>query len=156
MSASRDGERERRGDDLAADPALQEQAPGAWDGDEHADRELARRRRRAGHARAADQARAAARSWGADVRMEVVERPLAEEDRVRERPEPRRERRRLPCRVRDREVEERRLDRMQPRRAMEREPDAVDGLGRAEGGERLRPVRAGNADRREELEVRYR
>ena len=54
---------------------LQEQAPRSGDGDEHADAQLARRRRAARDARAAERARAAARAGRADVRVEVVERP---------------------------------------------------------------------------------
>ena len=52
------------------------------------------------------EARAVGRSGRADVRVEVVERPVPEEDRVRERSEPRRELRRRAVRARHREREE--------------------------------------------------
>ena len=85
------------------------------------------------------------RARRADVRVEVVERSLAEEDRVRERAVPRRERRGLARRVGDGERQERRLDRAQMRRAVQREPIPVDVCVRVERRQRLRLVRARDA-----------
>src|SRR3954454_5128752 len=93
--ASFDLQGERNRDDVAVRTRLQEQAPRSGHGNENTDAELPRRRRSAGDARAAERARTAARAGRANVRVEVVERPGLEEDRVRERAVPRREPRRL-------------------------------------------------------------
>src|SRR3954468_3510012 len=85
---SRDVQGERRGEGLAVDARLEEEAPLAGRRDEDAHAELARRLRGADDLRAAEDARAPARAARADVGVEVVERPAAEEDRVGERPVP--------------------------------------------------------------------
>src|SRR5437868_9777905 len=85
--------------DAAAVAELEEQAPGAGDRQQHADVELSGPGRAAGDLRAAEHARAAGRRGSADVRVEVVERALPEEDRVGERPVPRVEDDRLAARV---------------------------------------------------------
>ncbi len=74
--------------------------------------------------------------------VEVVERPLAEEDRVRERAEPRRERRRLAIRPRDREPQERRLDRTERGVlcSANRTPSTVWALGRGSACGAYRPA----------------
>src|SRR6476660_4989648 len=81
-NASCDLQSERGGDDMAVDTALQEEPPLSGHGYQHADPQLAGRRRAPGDLRGAEEARAPARAGSADVGMEVVERALTEEDRV--------------------------------------------------------------------------
>src|SRR5439155_9241758 len=135
---------------------LQDKAPGATDGDEHAHRELSTRVRAAGDPRSAERARAAARARTADVGVEIVERPRTEEDRMRERPEPGREAGRRSVGPRDRDLQERRRDRVQSGLAVQREAVAVDDDRRGEGGQAFRVIGAGDRDRTEELEVALR
>src|SRR5205085_10148804 len=105
-----DVQRERGREDVTADPTLQEQPPRSRNGHEHSDVQLTRLGRAAGDPAPAEHAGAAHRPWTADVRVEVIERPGAEEDRVGERAVPGREACRLATRVVDGEVEERALD----------------------------------------------
>ncbi len=123
-------------------------------GDEHADLQLPGRRRGARDLGRPEHAGAAAHPGRADVGVEVVEASLAEEDRVRERPEPRGERRRLPVGAGDVDSDELRLDRLQRVRPVKREVIAVDRLRRTRLAERARMVRAGDRQVLEELEVR--
>src|SRR5207237_6766938 len=84
-----DGERERRSQHMAVHAALEEEPPPAGRGDEHADSELSGRRGAAGDLRRTEHTRAAGGPGRADVCVEVVQRPGAEEDRVRQRAEAR-------------------------------------------------------------------
>ena len=149
-------QRERCRQHVAVDEALEKQPPRSGHGHEDADRELAGRRRGARHLRAAERARAAARSGRAHVRVEVVERSRAEEDRVRECSEPGGEVRRRS--VRRVTVNERNAGWIARRRgapcSVTRYPSTV--CDQSERRQRLRRVRALDAHAREELEVRLR
>src|SRR5215208_2448701 len=88
------------------------------------------------------------------MRMEVVERAGLEEDRVRERAVQRREARRLSAWVADRDVEESRLDRAQPRFAVQRDAISVGVDRTRKRRKRLRLRGTRHVDASEELEVR--
>src|SRR3954451_23203714 len=88
---SLDLQRERRRQHATGDSALEKEPPRSTDRLENADGELPGGRRRAGHLRAAEEARAVGRARRTHVRVEVRERSLAEEDRVRQRSVPGRE-----------------------------------------------------------------
>ena len=94
-----DRQHERRGQDLPVLPDLEEQPPRSGVGQEDADRHVPGRRRASSHLVPREDARTAARTGAADVRVEVLEAALVEEDRVCERPVPRRQRDGLAVRV---------------------------------------------------------
>src|SRR3954471_20461257 len=123
---------EGSGDDAAVDLRLKEQPPRPGNGNENADAQLSRRRRATRDLRSAEEAGATARTGRADVGVEVVERLLAEEDRVRERAEPRTETSGPTLFVGDADRQECGLDRLQTRIAVQLEPEAV-GLDRLAG-----------------------
>ena len=87
------------------------------------------------------------------MRVEVVQRACSEEDRVSERSEPGRERRRTAVRPRDRDLQKRRLDGAQHGWVVKCEPIAIDNDSRPKRRQRFRHCLAGNRDRPKELEV---
>ena len=144
-------QRERRGQHVSVE-ALQEEPPRSRHRYEHADRQLAGRRRSAGHLALAERP-ARRHSRRAHVRVEVVERSLAEEDRVRERAVPRDERQRLSVRVGHRQVEIVGLDLVQVGLADHPDRVAVGLDDRRERRQWLGRVRALDAQGREQLKV---
>ena len=149
---------ERRGERRAVDAALEEQTPGSGDRHEHADRQLARRRRRARDLRAAER-RSCSRSRPARRRACGSSRAMPRRKKIACASAPNHgvKRAGLPSGRVDREGEEAGMDRTQVRHAVQREAVAVDGLRRSE---RREGRAAGTARRRaivvEELEVRLR
>ena len=109
---------------------------------------MAGRRRAPCHLRGAEDAGATRGARAADVCVEIVERALAEEDRVRQGAVPGRERGRLSLRVCDRDRHERWIDRAERRRADldEVEVVAVDRVRSGRLRQRHGLVRAGNVD----------
>ena len=118
------------GQDVSVHLGLEEEPPDTRHGHEDTDGQPAGCRRRACDLRPSEHARTADRTRATDVRVEVVERPGAEEDGVRQSSIPRCKAGRTPLWIRDRDGQERRLDRVQLRVPYQGEAVAVDGDGR--------------------------